>query len=460
MRRDGAVSIGISLLLTALLAAVVWALFHPALMSEDSLVQYSQAVARKFTSWHPPLMAIVLSGVLALRGTLGMLMAAQCLAGALGVWALAWSCLEILHGARLSPARRAWISFAVLLLLLYPASPLAFYLMTFWKDAWAMVLLLWLGALSLRLAMRERPSRGLLWGVVLLGAVLGMVRHNAIVALPFLGLFLWLELRRLGVRRAPLYLAAPLAAFLVLNPLLDRAFAVKDKSPEDWVLSLDLTGVCAWSAEACAHLPYTRGHVRDLAGLHARYRPGDLGSVFWEEPKLADSDMAARAHRPELRAEYRRALTAYPGLLLRLKLAAFWELLGTERTFYFFHDTLPRNSYGLYLHDWSAGYRRQLSKTGKEVAEGPWRWLWGVHLVWLLANLLWIAGLLAVARRRGDPGLRSLAVFLLVPLGYAFSYIPATPVHDYRFLYPSTLVIQALTLAWLLAQPFRRSKTT
>jgi hypothetical protein len=120
-----------------MLAAGTWSLFHPALMSYDSVVQYGQAVTGRFTSWHPPVMAIALRAVLALGGTLGMLTAAQCLAGAVGVWAFSWSCLEALFGERLSPARRAWISLAVLVLLLLPASPLIFYLMTFWKDAWA-----------------------------------------------------------------------------------------------------------------------------------------------------------------------------------------------------------------------------------------------------------------------------------------------------------------------------------
>jgi hypothetical protein len=448
-REDYTGSAAIPLLLTALLAAGVWSLFHPALMSYDSVVQYGQAISGRLTSWHPPLMAIALRAVLAVGGTLGMLMAAQCLAGALGVWAFSGSCLEALFGERLTPARRAWISFGVLLVLLLPASPLVFYLMTFWKDAWALVLLLWLGALALRLASRPEAGAGLTTAVVLLGALLGMVRHNAIVALPFLGLFLWIELRRRGMRWAPVLVAAPLAACLLLNALVDRAFAVKDESPEDWVLSLDLAGVCAASAATCEQLPYTRSHVRDLAGLKARYRPGDLGSVFWEEPRLVDSSMVTRAHRPEIRAEYLRVLRDDPDLLLRLKLEAFWDLLGTRRTFYFFHDQVADNPYGLYLHEWSSGARAWLSRTVREAGESSWRWLWGVHLVWLIATVLWIAGLFARRRPR-------VALFLLVPLGYAFSYVPATPVPDFRFLYPASLLVQCLTVAALLGALLRQ----
>jgi hypothetical protein len=350
---------------------------------------------------------------------------------------------------------------AVLALLLLPASPLAFYLMTFWKDAWEMVLLLWLGVLAWRLTGSPgRLARPLAAGLVLLGAVCGMLRHNAVVALPFLGLFLWVEMRRRGVRFAAAWTAAPLLAFLVFNPLLDAVFAVHDLSPEDWILALDLAGVCARSDEACDELPYTRGRILDRAALRARYRPGDLGSVFWEEPRLVDPAMVTRGHRPEIRADYRRLLITHPGILAELKLAAFWELLGTAKTFYFFQDRIAENPYGLALHERSAAARDWLTRSAKGASESPWRWLWGVHLVWLLANLAWIAGLLAAAWKTGEGRLRSLAVFMLVPLGYALSYLPATPVHDFRFLYPSALGVQVLTLAWLLAQPARRSRTT
>lgn len=455
-------------LATLVLGLAVWTLFHPALMSEDSIAQYGEATVGKFFSWHPPLMAIVLSGVLAAGGSLGMLMLGQCLAGAFGVHALAAACLDELFPQRLSPRLRSWLPVAVLALLLLPASPLAFYLMTFWKDAWEMVVLLWLGVLAWRLCgSRGPPSKPLVAGLVLLGAVCGMVRHNAVVALPFLGLFLWAETRRRGVRFAAAWAAAPLLAFLALNPLLEAVFAVHDLSPQDWILSLDLAGVCARSDQACAGLPYTRSHILDRKGLRARYRAGDLGSVFWEEPRLVDPGMVAREHRPQIRAEYRRALLSYPGVLVRLKLAAFWELLGTEKTFYFFQDRIAENPYGLALHERSAGARDWLARSAKGTSESPWRWLWGVHLVWLLANLAWLAGLLAAAWRTGEGRLRSVALSLLVPLGYALSYLTAAPVHDFRFLYPSALVIQVLTLTWLLAQPVSqpgrrssRSKTT
>ena len=43
-----------------------------------------------------------------------------------------------------------------------------------------------------------------------------------------------------------------------------------------------------------------------------------------------------------------------------------------------------------------------------------------------------------------------LAGVLLIPLGYYLSYLLATPVHDFRFMYPSTLMVQCVALAWLI----------
>lgn len=155
-------------------------------MSFDSIAQYGQAMAGQYTDWHPPLISILLHFVLALGGGVSLFMLAQCLAGVFGVRAFATACLRRLFGERMPPRRAAWLSLAVLLLLLVPPSPLAFYLMTFWKDSFALVLVLWIGALALR----ERLSPSVLAVLIVLAAAWGQVRHNSIVTLPFLGMVL------------------------------------------------------------------------------------------------------------------------------------------------------------------------------------------------------------------------------------------------------------------------------
>lgn len=424
--------------LAAAAGAAVWAVFRPGLLSFDSIAQYSQAVRGQYTDWHPPLISVTLHFVLALGGSLSRFMLVQSVAGAVGVWAFSGAVLRQLFGDRLSRRRIGWLALLVLALLLVPVSPLAFYLMTFWKDAWAMVLLLWIGTLALGLA--QRPSGARIAALVLLAAAYGMVRHNAVVTLPFLGLFLAVEAGRRLSRGAALALAAaPLALCLAGAALVDAAFDVEERHPSSQVMVFDLAGLCAEDRSTCGEAPLFRRHLR-APDLAARYRPGDLGSIFWEEPVAVDSYIIHPKLHGELAEQYRDVVTDHPLLLAEVKAESFWTLLGTEETDYFFHDSVPENRFGLRLQPQLAGVRETLSAWGRRTAAGGLRWIAGVHLVWLAVNVLWIAGLALRGRW-------TLALLLLVPLAYYLSYLLAATVQDYRFMVPSTLFVQCFTLA-------------
>jgi hypothetical protein len=227
--------------------------------------------------------------------------------------------------------------------------------------------------------------------------------------------------------------------------MIDAFFGVTRMHPDSQVMVLDLVGLCAASREVCAELPWTRSHVRDEAAL-ARYRPGDIGFIFWDQPSPVDTAM--RLDYPRLRAEYLKAVRSFPGELARVKLTAFKTLLGIDQTSYFFHGTIVENPYGLRLNDRFARVRRSLTWRVAAAGESPvLRWIGGVHLVWIGVNVLWVAVLLAMP---GGGQYRFLACLLLAPLGYYLSYLAATPTHDFRFMYPSTLMIQCVTLSWLL----------
>jgi len=339
----------------------------------------------------------------------------------------------------------------VLLALLVPVTPLAFYLMTFWKDAWAMVFLLWIAALLLDLQ-RLGASPGRLLAIAGLAAALGLVRHNAVVVLPLVGVAVWVAVRRrLGRPAAAAWAAAPLALYLVAGPLIDRGFAVQKHHPESQVMVLDLVGLCAADRAACPRwLPLTWSHVLD-AGALAAYRPGDVGFVYWDQPPHVDPSMGD--DYPRLRNEYLAAVRSRPGLFARVKVDAFKTLLGRWRTEYFVHDSIVWNPYGLALRDPLAPVRRSLTATVSRVGRNRWlRWVSGAHLVWILANLTWVAGLLAAWLRAREERYSFLAVLMLIPLAYYFSYLAATPGHDFRYMYPATLLVQCVTASWLLGE--------
>lgn len=265
-------------------------------------------------------------------------------------------------------------------------------------------------------------------------------------------------MRRRAVRRGPALLLAfaPLLLCWSFDAFLHRAFHVRERHPGDTVLVLDLVGICTKSEEACQTFDNLNGFLVN-EDYRARYRPGDMGAIYWEEPKIIDSAVFQEDRREILVYEYRRAAKRYPLLLAEVKIEAFLPLLQIEKTAYFFQDSLPPNDFGLAMNERFGPVRDWLGRWGRAAADAPvLRWISAVHLVWMIANVAWIAALLVRARKTGDRGLASVAVFLLVPLGYSFSYLLASPVPDFRFLYPSTLLVQCLTLSWGLGALGRR----
>ena len=78
------------LLVCLLVIYGLWRLYHPGLFSFDSIEQCNQAATGQFSDGHPPIMAIVLSWTLKAGGQATHLMLAQCAAGGLGIFFLAY----------------------------------------------------------------------------------------------------------------------------------------------------------------------------------------------------------------------------------------------------------------------------------------------------------------------------------------------------------------------------------
>ena len=81
----------------------------------------------------------------------------------------------------------------------------------------------------------------------------------------------------------------------------------------------------------------------------------------------------------------------------------------------------------------------------------PTRWLMSVHLVWNIGGL---ALLVWMWRTR-----HSLRWLVLVPVAYPFTFLPATTAMDFRFLMPSTMVLQVFVLVLVLSGAFSRRNT-
>ncbi len=319
--------------------------------------------------------------------------------------------------------------------------------MTFWKDAWTMVLMLWLGALLLRLETARAPA-AVRAGVILTAAALAMARHNSVLILPVAGLALWGALPPPRRWRGVALALAPAVAYSLGTFTLERAFALRTSQVTSIVMVLDLVALCASDPPACRALPWTESHTRDRPAL-ANDRLGDTEIPVWKAMQPVATAM--QADRDKLRAEYREAWRRFPGELVACKIVGFVSLLGLEKTHYFFQGSITENPYHLALDGRLAPVRSWLERTGNGVADHPLlRWVSGVHAIWLLVDAIGVAGFLAFGRIHRNSSLTRLGVVLLVPLVYYSSYLPVSTVRDFRFMYPATLFVQCVTAASLV----------
>ncbi len=433
-----------------LAALGVWIVFWPGLLSSDSIDQVTQARNGAYHDWHPPFMAICLSGLFRLGADLSAVMLAQALLFILGVRALLGALLRLQLGPTWSCAAIAAAAGGGALFLLLPLSPLAFYLVTLWKDCWLAIALLWLivGGLRVWLAAGRSPHAAA-WLLLLvpLAAVVPLIRHNAVVVLPAVCLLLgWTAARGLGWRGWAVALLPP-ALYFGANSALYRLFPIERLRPANQIKALELVGVCYVNPAAIGELPFTAAHLRQDI-FRERYFFATVGPLIWEQPPIVTPGYVTGGPNDELGREYLLALRRFPRELIEVKLRALVWVSGWYHTPYWFQPRLEPNNLGLahtatlepLRHAW-------VSLAGHVAAHPRLRWVGGVAGVWAAANVVLL--LLCVFLRCGTR--RAMLLVLLIPLAYYASYVLAAPAQDFRLTYPATLMVQIASLAVFIA---------
>lgn len=454
----------------AVVAAVaLWSVFYPAIMSADSLEQYGQARSLQIDDWHPPIMAAALATVFRLGGDIGTLMLLQCVAGMLGLRAFLNAQLARSWERRRSPETREWLSTVLTLVMLVPVFPLGYYLMTFWKDSWLAIALLWIGAVSILLhgAAKRAGSIRFTAGFVLLSILMAVavdLRHNAIVFLPVFWFIARLILRRRRVRGASAVALVPVAVFLLGQRWIDSQYDTKHVYSANQVKALDLVGIVVLNPDARASLDYVDRNLS--ADFRTRYRFGEIGPVVWEDPPILNRDVIDVRHRmpenPELDRAYWRAARTYPITLANVKLRAFASMLDWSQTYYWVHwynNGLDPNNHGVRPAGPLRGARAWLLGAAERVAgHRTLRWISGVHLIWFAASMVGVVVWLIRARRGPRPMNTLQLGLLLLPPAYYLSYLLGTVAQDFRYMYPATLFVQAHTVSALVAWCLGRSR--
>lgn len=440
-----------SLLLTLIAAVAIWIVFYPAIIPSDATDQYGQAKSGHYDSWHPPIMSFVLRLVMHGGLDIGFLVLLQCLAGVLGLRAaIVWE-MDLFRDHR--SAYTYWATTGIVLLLLSPLTATACYCVTFWKDVWTAIPLIWVLGLSFRLfhkAPQLSPARFVAEFLVLIGVMIfsGLSRHNTLTAAPVMGLLLWTILARRNIRLGWLAVGIPFVGMMVAEKGLEWALGVRKMCPTHQIKVIDLVGLYVRYPELRSDIPLTSSHLQE--GILEHFRPGEMGMMAWGHPEIVSDEYRhclLGGPIPELDEEYVNAWKKHPVAMIITKYVAFKRLVTIQA--YYFHSGVDKNSHGLCQNTRFAPVRERYETALLKIMEVPVISWPSHHGFWFAVNcvLLIMAGWQMLRRRDLFAAVAVLA--LLMPMSYSLGYAIATTGLDYRFLLPSTLLLQIMTAGWL-----------
>jgi hypothetical protein len=431
----------------------LWLVFYPGSLSPDSIDHYRQAHYSGFTGWHPVILPAMLSLLLYVGIDLAGMMLLQCLAGVLGLRFLATNLVEWISD-RSTPATH-WTGTAVALVILSPLTPTSIYFITYWKDCWTAIALVWAAGLSVWLyrcgeqLTRRRFSAWVL-GLIVLMIWSGLPRYNTITATPALGGLLAVVLSRRHVRAAWLAIAIPVVGVWAAGIGVNYFLKVKKMYPENHVKAVDLIGLYVQYPAIRADMPYTSSclkegvekiNYRETMVLVAHAECVSEGFVECGEPN------------PQLNAEHARMICRHPLALACIKWKAFWRLLNPENLRAdFWRGAVEPNIYKIQQNEVFRPVREKWCDAAYFSCGVPvLEWI-ACHRVWLGINLITFAFAGWQALRRRSAATCLAWALLLLPLLYTLGFVLATTGADYRFLFPSTLLMQTYAGAWLAAR--------
>jgi hypothetical protein len=441
---------------------LVWMVFQPGFMDGDGLGAYASALHPPYNDWNPPLLPIILHGLLRHGYTHSTLVLIQCVAGSLGAYLLARQCISFWYRDSVSVAGISWAAWVVFIVMMCPISPLAYYLGHFGKDTWALVSVLWLGVCAFNLYWVAVEKRFGWFGVcnlllfIFCMVLLIEVRYNTLLLVPIFWVMLFALLRVFGLRRALVLSTLAIMLPSLVDFGIHKEFNVLHTHPEDQVLATELVGACVIDPKHRKELPFTDSHLVD-----SKYRQG----YVWGDANplagwagdwcIVKPGYFAGSHE-QLWPEYRHFALHHPGLMWRIKVKAFLASMLDPEPFWHHYAIDAPNDYGQVLNPKFAAFRDWYFTIDRWIYNDIFlRWVGARHLPWFLLTaasviVLGIAG--GIARR---PKLLFAALVLLIPLGYFLTYVAAMACHNYRYMYPATAFIEVMAIAVIVGWAFR-----
>jgi hypothetical protein len=450
----------LSLIYSILISSVTWLIFSPGILSLDSLYMYLEA-AHKFayTDEKALLLPLSLSLLLKVGGSLSLLILFQCLAGFLAVRYLAL-CVSALF--QIENKLRDLISLLVLFILSSPLSLLFIYLVTFWMDTWLGIILLLASGLLVELYFNAKLSPlGFKIRVLMLIFVISLallVRLNAVILYPALCLALERVLHHRSVPAGfRLTIAfSPVLIFLSFMFFQYGVLNVARSHQEHTVYALDVASVLKYDPVICEKAILSACDVlSDDYPCNFVVGMGAVDCTYDQAKGLIYRPFYFLRNNSALGTDYWYIIREDTLTWLIVKFLNFSDYLRpvTYRYFYQVQDPGLLKQADLLASSTFSELRARIYSQLNWISTNPvLRWLSFVHLPWLIMDVLGIIACIVFALRSiGRDKLLFFALILSIPASYYFSYLIALTASDFRFMYPSTLVMQVITLTCLFS---------
>ena len=435
---------------------IIVAMFYPGIMSNDSLASLDQARTLEFTSWHPPIMALIWSLLDRLVEGPALMLAAQAVLYAVAAGRL---CAEAFP----SLMRRVPSSAIVLLFALFPPA-LALNGMI-WKDAWMSGLLLLSLAYLFRMASTtDRKPRLRAFLIVGSSCLLATAfRHNAVAATAGLlagaCYFMWphriLTLRLLGACAGGALMAG---LFVLLVSSATRLIA-QPAHVTTPILMHDIAGIIVKSGEPAVAARYALAlgpalsdrPKRFASDIERTYTPAAAGPIL-RTSRRRTAPFAINVYRLDHdAASVRRAwigmVKRYPGAYLRHRGNAFACLLQLCGT-----SGWVKHSYVLNPAYVKVDASAPIQSALRRVFLNPsWVRLYA-PVFWLVIVLA--GGVIGLVRLRLQAGL--LPFMALSGVGLAVSLFFTSPIESYRYMH--WVIVLGWIMCWMAAEHALRSR--
>lgn len=422
--------------------------------SPDSITVAYEAARNTFGDMHAVLLPFAVSLLLKATGNFSLIIVFQLLTGTFGVRALVRSI------AQSSSLRQSQVEKVTLLILLILFSPLTLFpimLVVLWNDTWLSIFMVWILALLMNLYQGTELSRGFYVRLItlILVIVLAMAaRQNAVVVYPAVALALMvvLYLRSIPLRYRLIVSLIPAITYITYVGFQDLILNVQHANPERAVYALDLASMIRYDPSVCNNLAisscdliwdtfpsdFNVGH----GAIDLTLNQGEASHEFFIE----------LFYYPALKKEFISVAIDHPQLLFTVNMLNYLDYLQPNPGRYFYPKVIPSNNLGLTPEKNFARERKTwFFTTDWFLNNKVFTWFSFVHGVWLVVGILELLICFILGSYVNRERYMFLACLLLIPLSYYASYFFALTSSEFRFMYPSTLVVQVITLTLLFA---------